>query len=112
MTFCFSPPIFLNLPKDETVVELDTSLSLPCSASGNPQPKIVNWLFNNNPVNFGTSAYSLKVNGDLYILKASKRDAGYYQCVASNSVGGVVSEKRKVIVACEFVVNYVVKSIC
>lgn len=99
VTFCFSPPIFLNLPKDETVVELDTSLSLPCSASGNPQPKIVNWLFNNNPVNFGTSAYSLKANGDLYILKASKRDAGYYQCVASNSVGGVVSEKRKVIVA-------------
>ena len=72
---------------------------MPCAASGSPQPKITNWLINNRRVNFNTNF--LLSTGSLRIDKITRNDSGDYQCVASNNVGGVVSEKRKVIVACE-----------
>ena len=91
---------FTNLPKDQTVLELGKQVLLPCSVSGSPASKVINWLKDNKPVNFNINF--LLSSGTLRIDKTTKRDSGDYQCVASNTNGGVMSEKRKVIVACKF----------
>ena len=82
------------------ILELGKQMSLPCLVIGSPAPKVTNWLKDNKPVNFNVSF--LLASGTLRIDKTTKEDSGDYQCVASNVNGGVMSEKRKVIVACKF----------
>ena len=82
------------------ILELGKQVLLPCSVTGSPAPKVINWLKDNKPVNFKVNF--LLASGTLRIDKTTKDDSGDYQCVASNANGGVMSEKRKVIVACKF----------
>ncbi|XP_047144342.1 protein sidekick-1 isoform X1 [Hydra vulgaris] len=93
----FSPPIFQNLPEDGLTFELGKEVLLPCSATGNPNPKVVNWLIDDKLVNLDTNI--LTSNGDLKISRVQKSDAGRYQCVASNNLGGLVSQKRQIYIA-------------
>lgn len=94
-------PRFTTLPDNGKTVGLREELALPCSATGSPLPKIVNWLLNDKPVNFNTGNHYLRPTGELYIQSAQKSDSGFYQCVAQNREGGIVSEKRRVYVACK-----------
>lgn len=90
-------PRFTTLPRGGEIVLLNHEIVLPCKASGSPQPKIINWLIDDKPVDFSTKF--LRPGGDLRITRASRADGGYYQCVAKSQIGGVVSEKKKLIVA-------------
>ena len=95
-------PVFTQLPNAETTVYIGDSVTLPCSTDGNPSPKVVAWLFNEKRVDTRSGRHFLRPSGSLYISKTEKSDAGTYQCVAQNTVGGVASEKKELFIACEF----------
>ena len=96
-----SIPSFTKLPNEETSVFLKDAVTLPCSAEGNPPPKIVAWLFDGKRVNTRSGRHFLRPNGDLYITNTQKSDSGTYQCVAQNTVGGIASTKKKLFVTCK-----------
>lgn len=92
-------PTFTTLPNDETTVQLGETVTLPCSATGNPIPKIDAWLFNGLQINLQSGRHSLRATGELVIFRADKSDDGKYQCVAKSTVGGVVSPKKRLYIA-------------
>ncbi len=70
-------------------------------ATGLPVPKVVSWMKDGAHVVFdGTK--SILPSGTLRISNARVTDAGWYQCVAQNYVGSVISKRAKLTVACKF----------
>jgi len=63
---------------------------------------VVAWLFNEKKIDTMSGRHFLRSAGSLYISKTEKSDAGSYQCVAENTVGGVASEKKELFIACRF----------
>lgn len=63
---------------------------LPCQASGSPEPRI-SWLLpDGNLVRRGVSVSGgirMQTDGSLSLDNPSKRDAGYYRCIAVNRYG-------------------------
>ena len=96
----YQQPVITELPKDHLTKREREEVILPCKASGTPTPKIAAWLKDDVPVSLNTGQYELLTNGGLKMRIVTRNMAGEYQCVASNDQGGVISEKRKFIVAC------------
>ena len=68
----------------------DTILSATCS--GTPMPTI-SWEKNGKPLT-ADCEYRIDINGGhsrLYIVNATKKDEGWYQCTASNSAGTTIT---------------------
>ncbi|XP_063170395.1 protogenin [Candoia aspera] len=92
----FSELFFLREPQDMTVARKE-AVVLDCLAGGEV-PITITWLRNGVKVSENEQIYSLS-NGSLYISELeSKRkgealDGGFYQCLALNKYGAVLSQK-------------------
>ncbi|XP_016041209.1 contactin-3 [Erinaceus europaeus] len=90
-------PMFSREPSDSTVPvgPRDRSVTLPCEARGSPAPQY-RWWLNGSELDLSLQRRYRLQGGNLVLLSPRRsRDAGNYQCVASNTVGTVVSREAK-----------------
>ncbi|KAJ8343543.1 hypothetical protein SKAU_G00308720 [Synaphobranchus kaupii] len=98
---CFSELFFIKEPHDVTVMRKDPVI-LECQAHGEA-PIDVRWLKNGVRVLENERVYLLS-NGSLYISevesrKGDKSDEGFYQCLAQNKYGAILSQKARLTIA-------------
>ncbi|XP_036426451.1 striated muscle preferentially expressed protein kinase isoform X2 [Colossoma macropomum] len=86
------PPLFHIKLKDHILLEGDP-VTLSCLPAGSPQPKIV-WLKDKKPLEID-DRMNLMSSPDgrqlLMIMKTGKKDAGLYECVATNNLASATS---------------------
>ncbi|EDV26132.1 uncharacterized protein TRIADDRAFT_24180, partial [Trichoplax adhaerens] len=96
-------PVFIEEPQD-FIVRRNTGITLRCSATGSPYPKIT-WLKNGKllVIDPKINPRLLLIGGALYITKVTKTskytDAGIYQCMAKNQFGSVFSRNATITIA-------------
>uniref|UniRef100_A0A8C8EXZ4 Protogenin n=1 Tax=Oncorhynchus tshawytscha TaxID=74940 RepID=A0A8C8EXZ4_ONCTS len=92
---CFSELFFIKEPHDVTVMRKDPII-LDCQAHGE-SPIAIRWLKNGVKVVENDRVYILS-NGSLSIpevesRRGDKSDEGFYQCLAQNKYGAILSQK-------------------
>ncbi|XP_036836717.1 protogenin A-like [Oncorhynchus mykiss] len=92
---CFSELFFIKEPHDVTVMRKDPVI-LDCQAHGE-SPIAIRWLKNGVKVAENDRVYILS-NGSLSISEVESRrgdksDEGFYQCLAQNKYGAILSQK-------------------
>uniref|UniRef100_A0A8C7LUA1 Protogenin n=1 Tax=Oncorhynchus kisutch TaxID=8019 RepID=A0A8C7LUA1_ONCKI len=92
---CFSELFFIKEPDDVTVMRKDPII-LDCQAHGE-SPIAIRWLKNGVKVVENERVYILS-NGSLSIpevesRRGDKSDEGFYQCLAQNKYGAILSQK-------------------
>lgn len=100
---CFSELFFIKEPHDVTAMRKDAVI-LDCQAHGEA-PIDVRWFKNGVKVMESERVYLLS-NGSLYISevesrRADKSDEGFYQCLAHNKYGAILSQKARLTIASE-----------
>ncbi|CAM4595396.1 unnamed protein product [Leuciscus chuanchicus] len=80
-------PGTITISSNNPSVKLGEHLEITCQADGNPQPTILWWKEETEPAQIKSQ------NGKLIINNASRSQAGWYRCDASNAVG---SQQRRV----------------
>ncbi|XP_029937664.1 protogenin A [Myripristis murdjan] len=98
---CFSELFFIKEPHDVTVMRKDAVI-LDCQAHGEA-PIDVRWLKNGIKLVESERIYLL-TNGSLYISEVESRrgdksDEGFYQCLAQNKYGAILSQKARLTIA-------------
>lgn len=88
-------PIFTSQPTDTGPLFSGARGILQCSASGTP-PITYRWLKNSINITHESST-----NGVYLISSVSKDDVAQYQCIASNPLGSVLSNKAQLSIACK-----------
>ncbi|KAM9706377.1 hemicentin-1 isoform 2-T2 [Dama dama] len=78
------PPKVTVMPKNQSFTG-GSEVSIMCSATGYPKPKIA-WTLNDMFI-VGSHRYRMTSEGNLLIKNAVPKDAGIYGCLASNSAG-------------------------
>ncbi|XP_025029935.1 protein turtle homolog A isoform X2 [Python bivittatus] len=86
-----SPPVFQETPPASIEIQDQKSLTLSCSATGNPQPA-VSWKRDSRTLENGTEV-QVK-NGTLSFARVGRAYAGLYTCQASNQEGTVIHTTR------------------
>ncbi|XP_047638684.1 peroxidasin homolog isoform X3 [Phacochoerus africanus] len=77
-------PVFASVPSDVTA-EVGSSVQLPCSSQGEPEPAIT---WNKDGVQVTESGkFHISPEGFLTIHDVGTADAGRYECVARNTMG-------------------------
>ncbi|XP_026969682.1 peroxidasin homolog isoform X4 [Sagmatias obliquidens] len=77
-------PVFTSIPSD-TTVEVGSSVQLPCSSQGEPEPAIT---WNKDGVQVTESGkFHISPEGFLTIHDVGPADAGRYECSARNTIG-------------------------
>lgn len=102
--WCFSELFFVKEPRDVTVSRKDPVV-LDCQAHGEA-PITITWLKNGGKVSENERIYTLS-NGSLYISevegkKGELSDEGFYQCLALNKHGAILSQKSHLTLASKF----------
>ena len=87
-------PIFTSQPSDTGPLFSGAKGILQCSASGTP-PLTYKWL--KNSILFKNST----LNGVLLIEQVNKSHVDKYQCVVTNPLGSVLSNKASLSIACK-----------
>ncbi|XP_066100838.1 LOW QUALITY PROTEIN: contactin-6 [Saccopteryx bilineata] len=93
----FSRPVFTQEPQDVTFpLHLSRSeVTLRCAAAGNPPPRY-RWRRNGTDLDFSESSQHRLDGGDLTLSGPHPdRDVGTYQCLATNPLGTILSQKAK-----------------
>ncbi|KAK1158196.1 protogenin A [Acipenser oxyrinchus oxyrinchus] len=98
---CFSELFFIKEPHDVMVLRKDPVI-LDCQARGEV-PVSMMWLKNGVQVTENERVYALS-NGSLYIAEVENRrgdksDEGFYQCLAQNKYGAILSQKARLTIA-------------
>ena len=96
---CSVPPGFNSFSPDQVVVESDpATITLHCSADGNPAPN-VSWtrVFDNGN-DSGVLFSSLE---GLYVINNNRSNAGTYRCKADNGIGAI-NQTIRVAVNCKY----------
>uniref|UniRef100_A0A9L0IEE7 Protogenin n=1 Tax=Equus asinus TaxID=9793 RepID=A0A9L0IEE7_EQUAS len=93
--WCFSELFFIREPQDVTVTRKDPVI-LECQAHGEVPIKVT-WLKNGAKVSENKRIQVLS-NGSLYISEVEGKrgehaDEGFYQCLAMNKYGAILSQK-------------------
>lgn len=101
---CFSELFFIKEPHDVSVMRKD-AVTLDCQAHGE-SPIAVTWLKNGVKVAENERVYILS-NGSLYfseveIRRGDKSDEGFYQCLAQNKYGAILSQKARLTIASKY----------
>ncbi|KAK3540674.1 hypothetical protein QTP70_034595, partial [Hemibagrus guttatus] len=78
------PPV-ISVPHDEYTLSVGESVSVPCSAIGQPEPEL-QWQKLGGSVG-GEANLQTFTNGTLHIKNAQLKHAGVYTCTAFNSAG-------------------------
>uniref|UniRef100_A0A8C3QRS2 Protogenin n=1 Tax=Cyanoderma ruficeps TaxID=181631 RepID=A0A8C3QRS2_9PASS len=99
--WCISELFFVKEPQDVTVSRKDPVV-LDCQARGEA-PITITWLKNGGKVSENERIYTLS-NGSLYISevegkKGELSDEGFYQCLALNKYGAILSQKSHLTLA-------------
>uniref|UniRef100_A0A3B5A3K9 Protogenin n=1 Tax=Stegastes partitus TaxID=144197 RepID=A0A3B5A3K9_9TELE len=99
--FCFSELFFVKEPHDVTAMRKEAVI-LDCQARGEATID-VRWLKNGVKVVENERVY-LFSNGSLYISEVESRrgdksDEGFYQCLAQNKYGAILSQKARLTIA-------------
>ena len=76
-----SPPRFTVKPPVSIFALLGDTLTLNCSATGDPQP-VISWRKQGGHLSAGKSQ---QINGALVIRDVTKNDTGYYICAATSA---------------------------
>lgn len=85
------PPEFINRPKDTNLsVQEGQSISLDCSASGQPKPNIT-WT-HNTKLEHDNKKYSFNSAGVLTIRNIHGSDFGIYRCFVVSVAGTLYRE--------------------
>ncbi|XP_067846589.1 hemicentin-1 isoform X2 [Heptranchias perlo] len=79
------PPVIQTQPSSLDVI-LNNPITLPCEATGTPNPTIT-WQKEGISVNTTGGDYTVLPNGGLQITRATVKDTGTYMCVAQNPTG-------------------------
>lgn len=97
---CFSELFFIKEPHDVTVMRRD-AVVLDCQAHGEA-PIGIRWLKNGVVLTESERVYLL-TNGSLFISEVESRkdksDEGFYQCLAQNKYGSILSQKARLTIA-------------
>ncbi|KAK7913078.1 hypothetical protein WMY93_013289 [Mugilogobius chulae] len=98
---CFSELFFVKEPHDVTVMRKE-SVFLDCQVRGEA-PIDIQWLKNGLKLVESERMYLL-TNGSLFISEVESRrgdksDEGFYQCLAQNKYGAILSQKARVTIA-------------
>ena len=95
---CSVPASFNGFSPDQVVVESDSgTISLNCSADGNPAPTVT-WtkVFSNG------SDSDLLFTGNPYVINSNRINAGRYRCKADNSISSAINQTIHVTVNCKY----------
>ncbi len=87
-------PLIANKTNDIIRVLYGDSVSLQCSAKGEPTPLILWFSPTNRAITSGSDKYVIHDNGTLVIQKVQRFDGGNYICLARNSAGQDRKEAR------------------
>ncbi|XP_052543444.1 immunoglobulin superfamily member 10 isoform X2 [Tympanuchus pallidicinctus] len=91
-----APPVIVEEKRQQITAMAGRDLSLPCTAEGNPQPR-VHWVLPEGtvvkPLQFVDTGVLLLPNGTLRLSSIAPTDSGNYECIATSSTG---SERRVV----------------
>ncbi|XP_072917938.1 peroxidasin homolog [Hemitrygon akajei] len=82
-----SKPTFVIQPQN-TEVLVGESVTLECSVSGHPQPRII-WTKGNNTPIPDDLRYTITSSGGLFMQNVTFEDQGQYNCNASNTEGSI-----------------------
>nr|DBA31732.1 TPA: hypothetical protein GDO54_007517 [Pyxicephalus adspersus] len=99
--WCFTDLVFVKEPVD-TIVTRKDSVVLDCQAHGE-SPIALTWIKNGVKIS-ESERISILENGSLYIQEVEGKkgefsDEGYYQCLAMNKYGAMLSQKARLSVA-------------
>ncbi|KAK3096033.1 hypothetical protein FSP39_022221 [Pinctada imbricata] len=83
------PPKLINTPISSSY-PLSQRVRLKCEATGEPEPSIT-WYKNGRLV---TPNGHIMLNANELLIESRKSDSGYYQCMAKNRVGTVMTTAR------------------
>lgn len=106
--WCFSELFFVNEPQDVTVTRKDPVM-LDCQAHGEIPIKVT-WLKNGAKVSENKRIQVLS-NGSLYISevegkRGEQSDEGFYQCLAMNKYGAILSQKAHLTFSSKFLSSW------
>ncbi|XP_039540111.1 protogenin A [Pimephales promelas] len=97
---CFSELFFIKEPHEVTVLRRD-AVVLDCQAHGEA-PIRIRWLKDGVTLTESERVYLL-TNGSLFISdvesRKDKSDEGFYQCLAQNKYGSILSQKARLTIA-------------
>ena len=96
ISFSTDPPEFDRVSDNQTAVEGDPSITLECTAIGEPPPNIT-W----TRVLDNGSDSSVLFTGEQFVLDSSRSSIGIYRCTASNGIGTAPSRTIAVDVNCK-----------
>uniref|UniRef100_A0A8C6X913 Protein turtle homolog A n=1 Tax=Naja naja TaxID=35670 RepID=A0A8C6X913_NAJNA len=82
-----SPPVFQKTPPALVEIQDQKSVTLSCSATGNPPP-LVSWKRDSQTIDDGNEM-QVK-NGTLFISRVERTSAGLYSCHATNQEGALI----------------------
>lgn len=102
--WCFSELFFIKEPQDITVSRKE-AVVLDCQAHGEVPVKVT-WLKNGAKVSENKRIQVLS-NGSLYISevegkRGEQSDEGFYQCLAMNKYGAILSQKAHLTLSSKF----------
>ncbi|XP_051560336.1 immunoglobulin superfamily member 10-like [Myxocyprinus asiaticus] len=80
-------PVIENKTHDVVRVLYGESVSLKCSAKGEPTPLILWFSPTNRAITSASDKYNIHTNGTLVIQKVQRFDGGNYVCLARNNAG-------------------------
>ncbi|KAM9817379.1 immunoglobulin superfamily DCC subclass member 4 [Neosynchiropus ocellatus] len=93
-----SPPVILQPPETVSLSRGNTARFV-CNSSGEPPP-VLHWLKNGQPIKSFRRVKSQNP-GVLLINQLALEDAGYYQCIAENSLGTACATARLTVIVRE-----------
>lgn len=103
----FSELFFIREPHDVTVMRRD-AVVLDCQAHGEA-PIGIRWLKNGVTLTESERVYLL-TNGSLFISEVESRkdksDEGFYQCLAQNKYGSILSQKARLTIASKLLCRF------
>ncbi|CAH1797172.1 unnamed protein product, partial [Owenia fusiformis] len=88
------PPRFIVRPDQMYQRQINTALTMPCMATGDPPPTVT-WRKADGA--FPSSSKTLKDGGNLTIAYLTKEDHGVYECIASNMVTTIITTTMLII---------------
>ena len=89
-------PPHLVLEPSSVALSVKTDVRLMCGAGGIPAPTVT-WFKDGGRMRLEDGYVQPAVGGDLEIFGLLASDNGFYQCMATNSLGGVQSGAQLVV---------------